>query len=97
MNTKTKISAYLFSFAMLLALVFALGMLSVQARPGLSEDRALKLRTRLEVLKTNHDTAQGIKTQLRSIIEEIEALQLQWSNEAESHRRELAGVQMDFQ
>ena len=92
-----KISNILFIIAMTLAVIFGLGMLSVQARPGLSEDRAQKLALRLEVLKTNHDTAQGIKTSLRSIMEEIEALQIQWSNEAESHRRELAGVQSDYE
>jgi len=88
----TKITKSLFVIAMVLAAVFALSLLSVQAK--VDPERAEDLTQRLELLGVVSDNLQIRKESLIEIIEDIERQQTELTREADSHRRELAGTQV---
>lgn len=92
---KTKISNILIIAGLALSVIFAIGMLSVQA--SVPPERHEVLIGRLQLLGVVSDNLEVRKNELRAIIEDIERQQTELTREADGHRRELAGVQTDFQ
>ena len=84
--------------AMIITVIFGLALMEVQARPGLTELRQETLESRIEALQMSDSILEHIKSlRIDSVASEIDKLQTEWYNEIESHKREIRGVQTDYE